>query len=392
MIIPAVSVIIPLYNAEKYVGELLNSILAQTFQNFEVIVVDDCSTDNSVAVVQNFMPLFGERLTLTKTKKNSGGCAIPRNKGLPLSRGEYISFLDADDTITPTALGELYSVAKQFDADVVACEKYFNVPEKFWYDAEFRKQLQPFSYQNAGFGFVNEPTLLSDNVLERVQRFQLTGFLWNVWSKLIRRDFIFKNELPFVNTIIEDVIFTGCLACTAPRYVHVPNVVNYYREMEGSISHMTDTGVDYFRKYFKNLTTAFRDFDRFLTDKEIFHRHVDLKYMALEKVWLEINNYLLKIYNQFPAHELDEILREEFSVDDNVVLAAFAFNIANVHRMQLNQAQQQINNLNQFAAQAQARIAELENEVKQLKARSESNGISENVRTGNEEIHHPNDI
>ena len=115
MELPAISVVIPMYNAEKYVGELLNSILAQTFQNFEVIVVDDCSTDNSVAVVRNFMPLFGGRLTLTKTQKNCGGPGEPSNIGIAFSRGEYLLILDNDDTITPTALGELYSVAKHFD-------------------------------------------------------------------------------------------------------------------------------------------------------------------------------------------------------------------------------------------------------------------------------------
>jgi len=66
---PAVSVVIPMYNAEEYVGECLNSLLAQTFQNFEVIVVDDCSTDSSPAIVESYTEKFGGRLKLTKTKK-----------------------------------------------------------------------------------------------------------------------------------------------------------------------------------------------------------------------------------------------------------------------------------------------------------------------------------
>ena len=59
--IPAVSIIIPMYNTEKYIGETLDSILAQTFQDFEVIVVDDCSTDNSVAIVESYLPKFNKR-------------------------------------------------------------------------------------------------------------------------------------------------------------------------------------------------------------------------------------------------------------------------------------------------------------------------------------------
>ena len=66
---PAISVIIPMYNAEKYIGELLDSLLIQTFQDFEVIVVDDCSTDNSAAVVESYIPKFNGRLILNKLKR-----------------------------------------------------------------------------------------------------------------------------------------------------------------------------------------------------------------------------------------------------------------------------------------------------------------------------------
>ena len=197
MELPAISVVIPMYNAEKYVGECLDSLLAQTFQDFEVIVVNDCSTDNSVAVVESYAEKFGGRLKIARTKKNSGCGGIPRNIGMTLSRGEYISFLDADDTITPTAFEELYSVAKKFDADVVACEKYYPVPEKRWYDSEFRKTIKPVGARKNSF--VTEPTLLTNNFFERVQGLSQTDFLWSLWSKLIRRDFIFENDFIFAN-------------------------------------------------------------------------------------------------------------------------------------------------------------------------------------------------
>ena len=101
---PAVSVIIPLYNAERYISECLDSVLNQTFDNYEVIVVDDCSTDNSVAIVESYAEKFGGRLILSRMDKNSGSGGLPRNKGIMLSRGEYIQFLDADDMLTNTAL------------------------------------------------------------------------------------------------------------------------------------------------------------------------------------------------------------------------------------------------------------------------------------------------
>lgn len=119
--IPAVSIIIPMYNTEQYIRDCLDSILAQTFQDFEVIVVDDCSTDNSVLIVESYLPKFNQgvnRLKLIRSEKNSNTPGMPRNVGIRFSRGEYILFVDSDDAITPTALEELYPIAKKFDADV----------------------------------------------------------------------------------------------------------------------------------------------------------------------------------------------------------------------------------------------------------------------------------
>lgn len=121
----AVSVVIPMYNAEELIRECLDSLLIQTFQDFEVIVVDDCSTDNSAAVVESYAPKFKGRLKLTKTEKKSGGGGVPRNIGMMLARGEYIQFLDADDMISATALETLYKAAILYDAEVVYTSSYY---------------------------------------------------------------------------------------------------------------------------------------------------------------------------------------------------------------------------------------------------------------------------
>ena len=118
MEIPNISVIIPLYNAKEYIGKCLDSLLAQTFQNFEVIVVNDCSTDKSTDIVESFKEKFGERLKLTNTEKNSGGCGfVPRNVGLGLASGEYVFFVDADDYLAENALTILYTAAKENEAE-----------------------------------------------------------------------------------------------------------------------------------------------------------------------------------------------------------------------------------------------------------------------------------
>ena len=100
----AISVVIPMYNAEKYIGECLTSLANQTFQDFDVIVVDDCSTDNTIEVVSSFAE-NNSRIQQIKSDIHSGGYpSIPRNKGIESAKGRYIAFLDADDIWEPDKL------------------------------------------------------------------------------------------------------------------------------------------------------------------------------------------------------------------------------------------------------------------------------------------------
>ena len=113
---PAVTVIVPMFNAENFIEPCLNSLLNQSFNDFEVIVADDCSTDQSPAIVKSFVEKFDGRLRLIKTKKNSGTASAPRNLALKSARSEYITYLDADDLLTKTAVEELLTAAETFDA------------------------------------------------------------------------------------------------------------------------------------------------------------------------------------------------------------------------------------------------------------------------------------
>ena len=98
---PLVSVIIPCYNAEKYVGQAIESVLNQIYKNFEIIIISDGSTDSSENVVKNYLAL-DERIKLfTQTNK---GVALTRNRGVEISKGAIIAFLDADDAWEPENL------------------------------------------------------------------------------------------------------------------------------------------------------------------------------------------------------------------------------------------------------------------------------------------------
>ncbi|MBQ7454700.1 MAG: glycosyltransferase [Selenomonadaceae bacterium] len=132
-----ISVIVPVYNAEKFLPVCLESLAIQTLTDFEVIVVDDCSTDSSVAIAESFAEKFGGRLKIISLEKNTGSGSVPRNVGLEHALGEYVYFVDNDDLIIDDALETLYNFAQEYNADVVFMEKFFlcdeepTLPQKF---------------------------------------------------------------------------------------------------------------------------------------------------------------------------------------------------------------------------------------------------------------------
>jgi teichuronic acid biosynthesis glycosyltransferase TuaG len=116
--IPLVTLITPLYNAEKYIAETIESVLNQTYQNWEMLIVDDCSTDDSKEIVRRY-EIKDTRIKLIELDSNFGGPARPRNVGLDNSKGEYVSFLDADDVWLPNKLEEQLKFIEKEGVDFV---------------------------------------------------------------------------------------------------------------------------------------------------------------------------------------------------------------------------------------------------------------------------------
>ena len=368
---PAVSVVIPLYNAEKYIAECLDSLLAQTFTDFEVIVVDDGSTDASPAIVESYAEKFGGRLQCFKTKKNTGSGTEPRNLGIVYSRGEYLYLMDNDDAVTPTALEELYTAAKKFDADVVHCEKYYEVPARLWNDAESRKKLKPFSYVTGEKVFLTEPLIWADNLEERIKFFSQRKLTWNYWVKLVRRDFIVENSIKAVGVMADDMIFTICALCCAKKYVLVPNVIYFYRKREDSLIHKDSDTLRQVNSWLKMIRDGVEHLDEFFSENDFLSSRPDLKHLLTETFANEMLGHLTQVYAKIPAHELDELLRETLGDGDNAALTALLFSEMNVRHLQLLRTQRRIavleNEMKSDRRQlmtAQQRLAALEAELK----------------------------
>ena len=325
---PAVSVIIPLFNAEKYIADCLKSLANQTFQDFEILIADDCSTDNSRAVVGNFYAQFGDRLTLMTLSRNSGRPGIPRNFALAEARGKYVYFLDGDDVLTKTALEDLYRVAEDFDADVVHCEKALS-----FNDADSKIKLQTFSVQQGEF--VTKPTLETFDTAERVTGFVNKKFLWWACNKLIRRKLLVDNNILFpAVTMYEDFLFAFECLVTAKNYVRVPFAGYCYRLRNDSLSHKTihfDESIDTLISVV-NYAESFMLAQKFFVDNPQY-RYAVIDFFVQERFDITENFFL---ESPFDFGEIyDFLCKKVFSdkPEQNVALTSYLFIAANAFKI-----------------------------------------------------------
>lgn len=342
--IPAVSIIIPLYNAEKYIGECLESILAQTFTDYEVIVVDDCSTDKSVEVVKSYFEKFSGKLRLILTAKNSGNPGPPSNIGINFSTGAYIFFMDNDDAITETALEEMFLLAKKFDADVVHCKRYYRFPADKKYSDKTARVLHKYLIGEEE----TPPAFVNENILERIKILNEGKLFLNLWTKLIRREIIFQNELKLINGMAQDMVFTCCLFLCAKKYLLVPNAVNLYRVDPNSLSHSSKTLQVHVHQWATGLVQGFNYFEKFFGKQIFLSQRPDAKF-SLTEIWIrECCKYLKNFYLQYPAWQLNELIRKEFdAVENKSALMAFLFSRMNLFNLKADLQEKNLKELQQ---------------------------------------------
>ena len=130
---PLVSVIVPVYKAEAYLHKCVDSLLAQTMTDFEVLLIDDGSPDRSGAICDEYA---AKDSRIRVFHKENGGVASARQVGIENVRGEYTIHADPDDWVEPTMLEELYAKAKEDDADMVICDYYINIKSRQKYHSQ----------------------------------------------------------------------------------------------------------------------------------------------------------------------------------------------------------------------------------------------------------------
>lgn len=221
MITPTVSVIVPVYNTETYIAECIESVIAQTFTDWELILVNDGSTDRSGAICDEYATR-DPRIRIIH--QPNAGVSAARNTGLDSAKGEWITFLDADDYASELLLQNLYQHANVHNADFVSCDFNFFFPDK---------HLE----ENIRYNWDSQNASLTDYIItER----------WTcIWGCLFKREIVCNHNLMFPIGVrfCEDIFFIIRLIYFSEKRSHVNIPLYTYRQHNSSLLHTMPPGV-----------------------------------------------------------------------------------------------------------------------------------------------------
>ena len=207
---PKVSLIIPVYNASSYIEDCIASLIAQTMDDIEVLLIDDHGKDNSMQLAQVYIETHpgNKQFRYLATPHNMGPGAA-RNIGIEAAQGEYIGFVDSDDLVTPEYCEHLYIAAKEHDADLAYCQ------------AQLVNDTQTSP--------MNNPIIESGEFCGKKRTFFLTHYTTMMWTFLYRKELIMQNAFRFPSTrSAEDSYFLTCSLLATKRIACVNEAMYQY--------------------------------------------------------------------------------------------------------------------------------------------------------------------
>ena len=246
-----VSVIVPIYNVEKYLSKCLNSLVNQTLDDIEIILVNDGSTDNSGIIAKEYKDKYTEKIIYLE--KENGGLSDARNFGIPYAKGEYIAFLDSDDYIEEEAYEKMYEKAKKEDADYIECDFIWEYPNK---------------------------QIIDKRIEYTDKKDMLTKVRVVAWNKLIKRELIINNNIRFPKGLrYEDIEFTYKLIPLLKKVLYIDKPFIHYVQRKNSIANV------------QNVKTA--DIFTILENVEKYYKEKNLYDEYKEQIEYNYARYLL---------------------------------------------------------------------------------------------------
>lgn len=250
---PKISIIVPVYNTEKYLDKCINSMVNQTLKNIEIILINDGSTDNSLSICKGYADA-DNRIKLFSIDNSGAGAA--RNVGLSHSNGDYIGFVDSDDWIENDMFEKLYDKALETRSSIVSCNFYRNYTNE-----QIKNNIK---FKN---GFFSEKEIKNNIFPELICSEKLTtGVPINMWSKIYKRDLIKKNNIVFKEELLggQDLLFSKeCIIHAKSIYFMNDKYLYHYRY---NINSRTNTYLSNAWNIYKSRNNKYKELNNNFSD------------------------------------------------------------------------------------------------------------------------------
>jgi len=289
---PILSVIIPIYNTEKFLGQCLESVIKQSYKNLDILLIDDGSTDNSSKICEKYQKKDNRIRFL---KLNHQGKSNACNEALKLCHGEYISIIDSDDWLELN----MYDIL----VDNLKSDSLIDISVCGYYKCDKKKNLPIVNEKNVPRISMDMKKFMS-YIYERDTYKGVGSYLWN---RIIRRELITKSGIFFRKdiNICEDVLFTAQCYLKAKKIIYTPMQLYYYRQRDGSLMHTPEERLKSLSacKVYKELITIFEEFNiddnviRLIKRFYVYHAGVALEYIYRYK--LKKYEYKITILRQY---------------------------------------------------------------------------------------------
>lgn len=277
-----VSIIVPIYNVDLYLDKCLSSVVTQTYNNIEIVLVNDGSTDRSLEIAEYFAQRDDRIVLYSQT---NGGLSVARNTGMKLATGEYVLFLDSDDWLSEKAIDVMYKQISRNEADILCCRSQF--------ENLLENKIAPSRLKTLN-------ALCGDNILK--DALLSFNFHTSAWAKMYRRSFLLKNQLFFKDGIVnEDTLFSIQTACMATKVSFINNICFHILEREGSISRSSQ------ERLFRDMDTALTLAKDFLIAHKRFDAEIEALFYARYVKSMLYN--LLQITQRLPFSEYIRIYK-----------------------------------------------------------------------------------
>lgn len=255
-----ITVIINVYNGEKFISKCIESVVNQTYKNLDILIINDGSTDNTLKICKTYKD---KRIRIITTKNQ--GLSLSRNKGIENAKGQYIYFVDSDDFIELDTIEYLYKMSKEYNSDISTC----NPLVVFDYNIKKTDSKEKISQ-------ISNLQMLKKVIL-------LENMAGTIWNKLIKKDLF--NDIRFENRIINDVVVTYKLVLKSKVIVYSNQKKYYYLKHKNCIS------IDGYENYDRAIDFYKATIERYNNIKKIYSNLIENDVSLLRSI---LKLYLLE--------------------------------------------------------------------------------------------------